>query len=169
GDAAGDRAQGTVGVVLALAGLLDAAAQLGVRRLELRSLVPQLRRHVIEREGELPDLVGSRWGDALVEITAGDRLGAGGQLADRTRDSPGDEGGPETTDRQHDERQPGQLPARAVDLRLHSTPGQSNARRAPLLALHEHRHGDVVAALAARADHRFLDEQALRLGGALVD
>ena len=159
-----ERAQDVVRVALEVGQLDELPLQLVVRLLERAPPLGELHRHVIERGREPPDLVGGRSLDARGGLAPRERRGALGELLHGAGDAPRHHGGRAAAQQQRDEGGRAQLQAGLPDLGVHALLGEAHTDRAPLAALHPHRHGEVIDRLAPRRD-RLLDQRLARGGG----
>ena len=158
GDDPGDEGlENVVRIALQVGELGELPPELPVCRLEGRTLLDQggallveLPGHVVERGGQLPDLVGGRRLDPLEQVPPRDGDGARRELPHGARDPPGDQRGGEPCSGQHEDGQPDQLAASGGDLRLHAAAREADSGRAPALGFDQDRHGKVVERLPVR-------------------
>ena len=108
-----------VGVALQVGQLREALAQRRIRRLEVRSLLPELGRHLVEGEGQPTQLVGPSGLDALVQLAARDRRHPVGELAHGPRDAAGPDGGRQPAEHERDDGEARQLASGPGDLLVH--------------------------------------------------
>jgi hypothetical protein len=150
--------QDVVGVALQVGQLGEPAAQLAVSGFERPplleergALVVKLPGHVVERGGELHDLVRGGRLDALNQLAPGDCDGPGRELAHGARDPPGDQRGGEPRSGQDEHGQQHQLPSCGDDLGFHPPAREPHAGGAPPVGVDADRHREVVERLAVLA------------------
>src|SRR5262245_4742524 len=159
-DAVRDRGEDAVGVALEVGQLLEPSFELGVRLLQGRPLLVELRRHVVEGHRQSPDLVARRGLDALDELAAGDGAGPRLERLHRSGDPPRHQRGGDPAQQQRGHGQQEQLEPRLTDLLVHAPLGKPDPHGAPLLVLDDDGYREVEDGLAGGRHHRFLGQRA---------
>ena len=156
-DPVGQGVEDVIGVALEVGELAEAPAKLRVGGLERRppleerrALLVELARHLVERGGELPDLVPGRRLDTLDQLAPRDARRARRELPDRPGDPAGDERRSEACSAQDQDGQEHQLAPRGGDLHVHPPAREPDPGRPPRLGVHLDRHREVVERLAVR-------------------